>query len=56
MKLFEGFNFDDEFDFDKEFSDDLRLIKNKALIRKEVEPMIEAEKDFFERRIDLKFY
>jgi hypothetical protein len=49
MKLFEGFNFDDEFDFDKEFSDDLRLIKNKALIRKEVEPMIEAEKDFFER-------
>lgn len=55
MKLFEGFNFDDEFDFDKEFSDDLRLIKNKALIRKEVEPMIEAEKDFFERRINLNF-
>lgn len=55
MKLFEGFNFDDEFDFDKEFSDDLRFIKNKALIRKEVEPMIEAEKDFFEHRVDLNF-
>ena len=55
MKLFEGFNFDDEFDFDKEFSDDLRFIKNKALIRKEVEPMIEAEKDFIERRVDLNF-
>lgn len=34
MKLFEGFNFDDEFDFDKEFSDDLRFIKNKGSYQK----------------------
>lgn len=55
MKLFEDFNFDDEFDFDQEFSDNLRLTKNKAIIRKEVEPMIEAEKDFFGRRFDVNY-